>query len=116
MGSVVNGGLLFYVYLLLIALSVVFLLSRLPSMFNYWQRRRAEEEIQAARVQEAQAQARRAEEEAINAQLGVPSSGASVPMMITIAMEVRLRARGYTDAQIHRMKPAEAHQILESTR
>jgi GNAT superfamily N-acetyltransferase len=41
-----------------------------------------------------------------------PAAGASVPFMMTRAMEAELRARGYDDAAIGKLTPADAHAIL----
>jgi len=43
-----------------------------------------------------------------------PSTRGSVPFMITAAMKQQLRELGYTDVQIHEMRPAEAHQIINT--
>ena len=43
-----------------------------------------------------------------------PQSKASVPVMITKAMEAQLKARGISDAEIYKMTPSQANDILNS--
>jgi hypothetical protein len=43
-----------------------------------------------------------------------PSRRGSVPFMITTAMKQQLRDLGFTDVQIREMRPAEAHQIINT--